>query len=239
MTVFAACAIASAALAVDSNVVGYNTVNVLADEMTMVGINFEGLGTDAGLLDEVLSGNFCGGVNSASADTVLVWTPLGYQTYFYGYWNDPAWDYKWYDVDENPADIVLKPGDAFWFRRYGATTPLSVCGEVVVTNLVISVIADDMTMFSNTHPIEIPVYDGLNVLNPTGGPNSASADTLFVWTPSGYQTYFCGYWNDPAWDYKWYDVDENPATISLGIGQAAWYLRKGSATTITFTAPAL
>ena len=75
------------------------------------------------------------------------------------------------------------------------------------------------------------------------GESKGGADNLIIWTPSGYKNYYYGYWGDPSfpeWDNLWYDDSTGEeTTVSLEVGQAAWYVRKGGATTITFTAPVL
>ncbi|MCL1921379.1 MAG: hypothetical protein FWG50_09945 [Kiritimatiellaeota bacterium] len=235
------------AAAVDSNVVGYNTVGVLTDDMTMIGINFDEVGGGGLPIQKALTGDFNGGASFGLADNLMVWTPSGYKFFYYGVWNDPLnpeWDNLWYDNSTgDEAAYILQPGDALWYVRRGAATSVSVAGEVLATGGSVSILADDMTMFSNTHPVPVPLNGsgGLNVQNPTGGASFGLADNLMIWTPSGYKFYYYGVWNDsanPEWDNLWYDnATGDEASISLEVGQAAWYVRKGGATTITFSSP--
>ena len=244
VTVFAVCAIVGAAMAVDSNVVGYNTVDVLADDMTMMGVNFDAVGGGGTSIQIALAGSFNGGEDMSSSDNLIVWkADGGYKSYYYGVWNDldnPEWDNLWYDSDSIEATTLLNPGDAIWYTRRGGVTPVTICGEVLATGSIISILANDMTMFANTHPVPVPLngVGGLDVLNPIGGEDMDSSDNLIVWTlANGYQTYYYGVWNDldnPEWDNLWYDDNSVEATVSLAVGQAAWYIRKGGATTITF-----
>jgi len=234
-------------MAVDSNVVGYNTVGALADDMTMIGINFDEIGGGGLPIQKALSGDFNGGESFGLADNLMVWTPSGYKFYYYGVWGDPSnpeWDNLWYDNEtDEEADFFLQPGNALWYVRRGAGTPVTVAGEVLATSGNVSILADDMTMFANTHPVAVKLNGGLNVLNPIGGESFGLADNLMIWTSAGYKFYYYGVWNDssnPDWDNLWYDNEtDEEATVSFEVGQAAWYLRKGAATTITFSAPVL
>ena len=109
-----------------SNVVGYETLNLLANDYTMFGMNFEAVDGGSVTLKD-LKGNFFGGGDMPSADNILIWKNGEYHNYYYGVWNDPEnpdWDNLWYDsYDTDASDITIDPGIACWYlRRSDATT---------------------------------------------------------------------------------------------------------------------
>ena len=76
----------------------------------------------------------------------------------------------------------------------------------------------------------------------TAGPTSGEADNLMVWdATTGYTAYYyyVGEEPDPTYDNKWYEVgnEDEPTANTIAPGQAAWYVRLGAATTISFESP--
>ena len=113
-----------------ANVVGYQTKEILADDYTMFGIQFQG--TDGeGVKFKDLSGNFLGGGSLGESDNILVWKEDGYHNYYYGVFGNaayPDWDNKWYNYDNRDADAseeTIEAGVACWYLRRGEATTLS------------------------------------------------------------------------------------------------------------------
>ena len=105
--------------------------------------------------------------------------------------------------------------------------------------------ANDMTMigiqFTDTGSTDGISINGIKG-NFTAGPTSGEADNLMVWdATTGYTAYyyFAGEDPDPDYDYKWYEQgnDELPTENTIAPAQAAWYVRQGAATTISFESP--
>ena len=105
--------------------------------------------------------------------------------------------------------------------------------------------ANDMTMigiqFTDTGSTDGISINGIKG-DFTAGLTSGESDNLMVWdATTGYTAYyyFVGEEPDPDYDYKWYEVgnDELPTTDMIAPGQAAWYVRLGAATTISFESP--
>jgi len=247
MTAIAACAVASLSLAAggvtSQNVVGYSTIPVKATDFTMVGVNFVAIGGSAVAIQDYFKGPFIGGTTQPDSDNLIVWTlESGYKVYYYGVWNDPEnpdWDNKWYDGD-NPTTDTIPAGGACWIVRRGAATNFVFSGQVKATGTTTTIKANDFTMFSNPYPVSLAINGGLSIVSPIGGTTQPDSDNLIAWTlASGYKVYYYGVWNDPEnpdWDNKWYDGD-NPTTDSIGVGGAAWYVRRGAQTTMSFTSP--
>ena len=224
-----------------ANVVGYQTKEILANDYTMFGVQFQGTdGEGVKLGDLAVSPK--GGQSSAGSDNILVWENGVYTTYWFGTgWDDPKWDDFWYDKDENIVNdtVSIKPGVACWYLRRGEATTLTVSGQVKATATTTTILANDYTMFINPYPTAI-TFGNLKVAGPNGGVSSADGDNILVWEDGVYTTYWFGTgWDDPKWDDFWYDKDENIVndTVSIKPGVACWYLRRGEATTISFTSP--
>lgn len=247
---FVAALAATAALWADglesANTVGYQTTTVKANDMTMIGIQFTETGSTDGIAINSIKGDFTAGLSSGESDNLIVWDAVnGYTWYFFyaGEDPDPAYDYKWYEMgnEEEPTENKIAPGQAMWFVRLGTATDVTFAGEVLGTDKAIPVKADDMTMFCSPYPTETPIQD-LTVANPTAGLSSGESDNLIAWdATNGYIWYFyyVGEEPDAAYDYKWYEMgnEEEPTTNTLAPGQAAWYVRLGNATTISFESP--
>ncbi len=236
---------AQAAEVTSSNVVGYQKLDLKGNDYTMLAINFQGVGGGDISIQDYFKGDFVGGASPGESDNLIVWTAAeGYVTYFYGVYNDPEnpeWDDIWYTLGEEEATATYPAGTAAWLLRRGAATSVTAVGEVSKAPVQITVKANDYTMFSCPYPVAVPINGGLEVANPTGGASPGESDNLIVWTAAeGYVTYFYGVYNDPEnpeWDDIWYTLGEEEATTSLGVGQAAWYLRRGAQTTLSFTSP--
>jgi len=240
---------AGAAMAVESSVVGYNTMNILKDDYTMFGIQFAGVSAD-GVKFKDLGITATGGTGLGDADNILVWKDGEYINYYFGDWGeeaeDPSWNNIWYNYNEgeiDASDEIIEPGTACWYLRRGDATSLTVSGAVKLTPTTVTILADDYTMFTCPYPTAIK-FKNINVSNPTGGTGLGDADNMLVWKSGEYVNYYYGDWGseaeDPSWNNIWYnynagEVDASEETIDPGI--ACWYLRRGEATTISFTSP--
>ena len=91
-----------------ANVVGYQTKEILANDYTMFGIQFQGTdGEGVKLGDLAINAN--GGGSSADADNILVWEDGVYTYYYYGVYGNskhPEWDNIWYSMsDIDPTNV--------------------------------------------------------------------------------------------------------------------------------------
>ena len=229
-----------------ANTVGYQTTTVKANDMTMIGIQFTDTGSTDCIAINSIKGEFTAGLSSGEADNLYVWDSVnGYTTYFFyrGEEPDAAYDYKWYDVnnDAEPTTDKIAPGQAMWYVRLGTAMDVTFCGEVLGSDKALPVKANDMTMFCSPYPTAIPIQ-AIDVANPTAGLTSGEADNLYVWdATNGYTVYyfFAGEEPDPDYDNKWYEMgnDDLPTENTIAPGQAAWYVRLGNATAISFESP--
>ena len=226
-----------------ANVVGYETLNILANDYTMFGMNFEAVDGGSVTLGD-LKGSFLGGGAMPDADNILIWKDGEYKYYYWGVWSDPEnpeWDNLWYDGDDMEAsDVTIEPGVACWYLRKSDATTLTIAGGVKLTPTTVTILANDYTMFSNPYPTSIALKD-LKVVNPFGGGAMPDADNILIWKDGEYKYYYWGVWSDPEnpeWDNLWYDGDDMEASdITIDPGIACWYLRRSAATTMSFTSP--
>ena len=243
----AAAAIAAFGTSIESaNTVGYQTTTVKPNGMTMIGIQFTDTGSTDGISINGIKGDFTAGPTSGEADNLMVWdATTGYTAYYYyvGEEPDPAYDYKWYEVgnEDEPTENKIAPGQAAWYVRLGVATDVTFAGEVLGSDKAIPVKANGMTLFCSPYPTATSIQ-GIAVANPTAGPTSGEADNLMVWdATTGYTAYYyyVGEEPDPTYDNKWYEVgnEDEPTANTIAPGQAAWYVRLGAATTISFESP--
>ena len=137
--------------AVESDVVGYTTVE-LTKEYTLVGINFSSLdGKDSRPINEVVSGNFTNGdflqIKDASMGgyTVLRWE-----------------NNAWYPLGETtPADREVKRGTEIWIVAHNASpdNPVTVqlCGSVKMEDSLTTEFGQDYVIASVGLPMDVDI----------------------------------------------------------------------------------
>jgi len=211
----------------------------------MFGMQFQGV--DGGSVKfKDLTGNFFAGASAGEADNILVWKSDGYHNYYFGAWGDPQnpeWDNLWYNSsDVEASDETIDAGMACWYlRRDNADAELTISGQVKLTPTVVTILANDYTMFSNPYPTAIK-FKELSVASPFAGASAGEADNILVWKTDGYHNYYFGAWGDPQnpeWDNLWYNSSDIEASDEvIGVGLACWYLRRpNTATTMSFASP--
>ena len=229
-----------------ANTVGYQTTTVKPNGMTMIGIQFTDTGSTDGISINSIKGDFTAGPTSGEADNLMVWDAVNGYTFYYYYVGeepDPAYDYKWYEMgnEDEPTENKIAPGQAAWYVRLGTAMDVTFAGEVLGSDKAIPVKANGMTLFCCPYPVATSIQN-IDVANPTAGPTSGEADNLMVWdATNGYifYYYYVGEEPDAAYDYKWYEMgnEDEPTANTIAPGQAVWYVRLGTATTISFESP--
>ncbi len=76
-------------------------------------------------------------------------------------------------------------------------------------------------------------------ITPNGGLSAGDSDNILVWEDGVYTTYWFGDgWATESWNKIWYAMDDTVSTdVEIKPGVACWYLRRGDATTLSFTSP--
>ena len=249
-------------MAVESaNTVGYTTASVAKDTYYMLGLQYENVGGGAILVQDLVKGTFQGvnfdenGAFLQTAPQLQVWTPSGYNTYFYlndaydAVINDGTVYTGWADNFGNYVTATVSAGQGAWFKDPNEACTVTTPGQVVATAATVSAAADVYTMGSVPYPVATPVngnsttWTGISGVNfDENGAFLQTAPQLQAWTPSGYNTYF--YLND-AYDAVindgtvytgWADNFGNYVTGSLPVGYGFW-LKPTTAVTAGFTSP--
>ena len=146
---------AGAAMAVESGVVGYNTLN-LNEPMMMLGISFSDCaGNSNGIRLGDLSGDFSKNdllmiatseYDEMEDDTVLDFSAYTYKT-------SGASGAGWYKGGTFAADVRFKPGTAMYFQVADAESPIGVTGSgAVTTEPITQTFTEPMTMISSAFP---------------------------------------------------------------------------------------
>jgi len=244
MTVLAACAVTSLALAegptvVSGNIVGYQTLNLSGNNYNMLAVNWEKIGGgNVGIQELVDTSKLTSGYPWNNADNVLVWDPVttGYKTYYL------YTDGKWYDASDDilPSTNTFSAGTAFWLLRFGVgDTNVTISGQASqqatytfpIKQLNYNLIGSP---FASDYPLN-STYDWV-ASGATAGYPWNNADNILVWNPvtTGYKTYYL------YTDGKWYDASDDvlPTTDKLPLGKGAWYLTlSASDWTLTMSKP--
>ena len=229
------------------NMVGYQNINVPANGMTMIALNWNSVGGSFAVPINTLIGtaSLTAGGDFFTADQLYVWDLTlnggagGYKKYYI--WNG---DGQWYEFlnDALPTTNVVVNGHGFWLKHIGGATNLTISGEVpvVATNKTIfGAISMNMIGSAFSAPMQ------LNGTNETWAGNAGgdffTADQMYVWDSTlnagvgGYKKYYI--WNG---DGQWYEFlnDALPTTNTIPMGAGAWFKNNGpSATTWTETRP--
>ena len=162
MTVFAACAIAGAAVAVDSNIVGYTTKGVAASQKTISGAQFVEVG-EAGL---ELSSIKLENVDMDGGVVIQWWNGSGYDR---AAWVEKNWGDGvpwWGDESDWEVEIThtFAPGEGFWVQMPGGVSGATVTqsGEVAVDNVAtfdFDLAASTKYLMINPLPTELNLSD--------------------------------------------------------------------------------
>lgn len=269
MTAFAACLLAGIASAqvYSGNVVGYNTMN-LYKGWNMVALNWDkvsNVGAGISVQDVIpnpLGAGLTGGAVSVEADQIQIRNNSdGNSTILYLfdrtktlYPDDPvsiANNNKWLD-GAAISTAVMKPGDAFWYKRYDAgasEVAVQVAGQVPNTVKEDKLIYVGWNMLGSGYTADFNPNGGFNWLGAgaVGGAVSVEADQIQIrnnMTGGSTILYLFDrtktlYPDDPvsiANNNKWLEgATISSAVVPQGIGM--WYYHRGTGFTWEETKP--
>jgi len=245
MTVLAACAVTSLALAdsgvVSQNIVGYQTVNVNSG-FNMFSLNWVEIGTanDAiaisNLFGSAQDASLTAGANAGVSDMLQVWNGTGYEGYFY---KNNAGTHYWQKVGVPGATADSVPTSAgFWFlRRASGTTNLTISAQVRAISTFGHVMENGFNAFGVSFPVTVAINDAASwdwdAAGVTAGANAGVSDMLQVWNGTGYEGYF---YKNNAGTHYWQKVGVPGATTdTIPLGAGVWFMRRSTAITVTQT----
>ena len=229
---------ARAAEVVSSNIVGYEKIT-LTPGLNMIGNQFLAVGgTSFQNINQMFkdSSQMNSGEDDGHADSILKWTGSGYGDVYYYDDLDIAWENV--EAVGTISTDTFMPGEGFWYKNIGdANVDTTFAGEVP-TNLTFSVtIKPGLNFVSNPYPMAIcPNGNYFEVEGAVMGEDDGHADSILMWTGSGYGNVF--YYDDL--DEAWENV-ESPGTILddtiLEPLKGFWYKHLGDGGTLTFKRP--
>ena len=253
------------AFAVESaNVVGYNTLTI-NKEYTLLAVNFEGTGSATMDIQDIFKKT--DGMTTASAATgadqiQIMHEGDGDYDYYYlsngknGKASTPATANKWVCANSGadktvPAVRAIKSGEAFWYvSPNGATSPytITVAGGVVTAPNVTKEFGAQYSLIGNPYPCDVPLNDGVQVVNATYSSAATTADQIQIMKASGdYDYYYLsngknGKASTPATANKWVCANSGadksvPTTDVFPAGRAGWFVRVNPEAKVKFISP--
>ena len=222
------------------NVAGFVRKSLAAGELTIVGVNLDGIGSPQ-TLQSLFGDDAVANANFVQADWFTTFDEVGKTYQRYAMYTDGEF-YKcntraeWEDLGATAQNPTLDVGSALWVRcNSGGANEFSVTGEAVmdVSKQVDLVSGLQMVCYPLSSEIDIDSLD-LPADGATANGNFVQADQIFTWEGSGYQKYAL------YTDNKWYgcntrtEWESGPFVLGsdrvLKVGEGFWYNAKGAVT---------
>ncbi|MDB6151955.1 MAG: secretion protein [Chthoniobacteraceae bacterium] len=163
---------------------GANLTTLLAANDTVEIVPANTLGSVFGTTTPLLQSN----ANADLADKIFIWNGTAFDTYFH---NGTNW--RKTTTVTNANTTVLYPDEGFFVTRV-ATTPVNITlmGTVPSTAEKTDLAGAGSTFIANRFPVDIAISAlGLQqTAGWTSGPAPESADSLYVWNGTTWDTYF-------------------------------------------------
>lgn len=242
--------------------VGYSTVE-LANQNTLVGINYLGIGGGEMTLNEAVPyvEGMIKGNGLTSADQIQVQNATGgYNIYYMSNGKNAkgaaisGLEGKWAKGGTFvPTTDTVSAGNVFWYIRNGWTAEsaplkITIAGEVNTLASADANVDLAFKLITNPYPADLPLNDGIPyVEGMTSGNGLTTADQIQIQTASGgYDIYYMSNGKNAkgatisGLEGKWAKGGTfTPATDAvIPANKGAWYLRKGTTDfTITVARP--
>ena len=214
-------------------VVGYMNLELKANKMDIMGVQFVNVTGDALDIQNITVSNFTDG-----QDTMMVYTPgVGYETYYYG---SLVKDYETFEDDGlgwsvgdalRVQGVTLDPGQGFWINTQKDTV-VTISGQVKMTDSeTVELAAGKMDIIASPYPVNTDIQN-ISISNFTDG-----QDWMKIYTPGvGYESYLYG---ALVKDYETFEDDGlgwsvgdalRVQGVTLNPGQGFWISTKKDAT---------
>jgi hypothetical protein len=220
-----------ASAAVESDIVGYQTVEV-TNEWTLLGVNFVGL-EDASAKEipilSLISGEFGAGdqvqIPTANGYTIAEWNPA------VGKWCTVSRG----KVTENPSTAKISAGAGFWLKSTATVDNPKVvqfAGKVYDGDDISVTLGQQYTIFSPLLPSEVAVNSELLTWA-----NLEHGDQVQIPTANGYEV---AGWNSTL--NAWCTISRNkvtntPSTVSIKAGESIWVVSTNADASVAFPSP--
>ena len=223
---------------VSSNIVGYEKIT-LTPGLNMIGNQFLAVGgTTFQNINQMFkdSSEITAGADDGAADSILKWTGNGYGEIYYYDDLDMAWESL--DSPGVVSDATFAQGEGVWYKCASSSSITTVLAGEVPTNAVYSVeIQTGLNFIANPYPMSIcPNSASFSVEGIVAGADDGVADSILMWTGSGYGNIY--YYDDL--DMAWESLDNPGVAIDENILEPAkgfWYKHQGNGATLTFGKP--
>lgn len=237
MTVLAACAVTSLALAdsgvVSANVVGYSTLNILTNTYTAIGWQFALVGGDTQLPIASITNypNATKGNGLSVADSIRRYDSVG-KTFLEYYHRSTGWRKTGESVTTTDA---LQPGEmTLFFKRGAVNSQITQAGEVINQNMTILLPTNTYTALCNPFPVAISIASFTNYPNATIGNGLSVADSIRRYDSVG-KTFLEYYYRSTGWRKTGESVT---TTDQIQVGEGVLFFKRGSVnSSITFDTP--
>ncbi len=259
MVLGVALAAAASAFAVESNVVGYQTISINPG-FNMIAFNFQPLdGTENVSIQDFISnkGDLVAGSAAGNSDQIQVWDGSKFSIYFYKakkttmpgkFMEGPAWVSL--ASASTPTTDTVPRGSGVWFARPSTESAgaITVSGAINAASKTHD-IAAGFNMISSAFPVAMPLNNGpidWAACGAVAGSAAGNSDQIQVWDGSQFTIYFYKakkttmpgkFMEGPAWVSL--SAASTPTTDSIPAGKGFWYARPSSesAGTLVETSP--
>jgi|GEM_PF-5401593 len=211
------------------NMVGYQNLNIVSN-YNFIGNNWNQVGGVSAVPIQTVNGaGLVAGNYIDDADLIIIWDVtknggMGAYVTYYLYFAD----HRWYELgnDLAPTTNQIANGQGFWIKHIGASTNLTVSGEVPVVSTNVTIFGTGYTQFSSAYTVDMPLNDTNVIWTATAGNYIDDSDLVIIWdvTKNGglgaYVTYYFYFA-----DNKWYELgnDLAPTVNKIPMGNGAWF----------------
>jgi hypothetical protein len=220
--------------------VGFANVNI-DQGLNIVGAPFVTVGdTETTLMDLFDVADMTAGSGTGNADSVLVYTGSGYTTYILNAYTGTGFDETAWSLQGSydAVDVVVAPGQAVWLNRIAVAADVTFKGEVVSAASTDISLSTGLNMVSYPYSVSAKLAD-FDVSNATAGSGTGNADSVLVYTGSGYTTYVLNAYTGTGFDETAWSLQGSydAADVDMPIGKGVWYNAQVATTGISATKP--
>ncbi len=226
---------------VDSvNMVGFAKVN-LNQGLNIIGAPFVTVGdTETTLMDLFDVNDMKAGSGTGDADSVLIYTGSGYTVYVLNAYTGPSYDEVGWSLPNTytAVDVTLEPGQAVWLNRIDPAADITFKGEVISAGSTDIALSTGLNMISYPYSISGKLAD-FDVSNATAGSGTGDADSVLVYTGSGYTVYILNAYTGPSYDQIAWSLPNTyvEVDVDMPIGKGVWYNAQPDTTGISADKP--
>ena len=242
-----------------ANTVGYATIDVTANQIIGLGVQFNDTATENTIaVKDLVTVSDPKGANGLgdTADQIWKWENNAWTKYFYRVRGATTYGWVKYDSSATAQPTTettdtLSNGESIFFKRSsGGTATLTLSGTVNLQAASVSteVAANQLVQLTNPWPTSFAIADMANCI-PAADRKGANglgdtADQIWIWENNAWTKYFYRVRGTTTYGWVKYDSTASaqpttPTTDTVEVGQGFFFKRSsGGSATVTFTKPA-